>query len=90
MLCFAVSVLLPACASTTSARVPIDLPDLPASQTQCRLPVMIPDTALNQSQVEKFWIRDRQSLVDCRAQLTGIVNLYEDLDRSLNQAGTAE
>jgi len=87
MLALAVSALAACSVSTPSANARINLKPLPAAATHCEDPVLLPEVALNQEQVEKFWRRDRMSLVNCKKNLNIVVKDRENLSTLLSGAG---
>jgi len=40
----------------------------------CALPASLPDRDLTQAEVERFWIRDRQNLINCGVSKKALVN----------------
>jgi hypothetical protein len=49
----------------------------------CDAPVDIGRAPLSQSKTEKFWMKDRQSLVECRRSKGALRDFYADRDSRL-------
>jgi len=80
--------VLPACSvSTGSDKVTISVtsPKLTKADSallkDCNIPVDIGDKALKQSQTEKYWIIDRQSLIECGKRNKGLKTYIETRDK---------
>jgi hypothetical protein len=49
----------------------------------CDDPVDIGDSALPQSKTEKFWMKDRRALIECKSGKAALRDFYADRDRRL-------
>lgn len=77
---------LAACAGLKpSAEAPIALPDIPDEMRQCSKPQSLPAGFMTQANVERNWARDRASLLQCRNNLTGVIEYYEHLQEHLSR-----
>jgi hypothetical protein len=78
---------LPACSASTKFVSPPPTPHLAAPDSaltkDCDDPVDIGDAALPQAKLEKFWMRDRQSLVECGRGKAALRDFYADRDARL-------
>ena len=57
--------LLAGCAAST--------PSIKPAVAHCPAPVTLPDRALTDQEVERFWSRDRASLLDCAGRLAAVI-----------------
>lgn len=74
--------LLQACADSIRSTEPPQLDAAPPALTQpCPRPVTLPDRALTQAEVEAFWLRDRQRLVECGLTKQAVVDYYSNRDQ---------
>lgn len=48
---------------------------------ECVPPARLPQRALTQRDVERFWITDRQSLIDCAKRKGALQDFYAERDR---------
>ena len=78
---------LPACSASTHYVSPPPVPQLAkpdsALTKDCSNPVDIGSGALTQEQAETFWIKDRQSLIDCRRRHAALRDFYAERDSRL-------
>lgn len=49
----------------------------------CTPPGTLPDGPMTQRDIERYWGRDRASLVDCGARHGGLVKYYDERDAAL-------
>lgn len=76
--------LLQACADSIRSTEPPQLDPAPEAITSaCPRPVKLPDRALTQAEVEAFWLRDRQRLVECGLTKQAVVDYYSNRDRMI-------
>jgi hypothetical protein len=98
MLTLVVSSVAACSVSTPSAKVPINLPELPAEllpcvkgdktcKPPCPNPVVVPDRDIDQTEVEKYWRKDRTRLVMCRKTNSALIGYYEALRANLAATG---
>lgn len=73
---------LTACAaSIQSIDGPPVLEPAPAALLRdCSRPVRLPERELTQAEVEEFWLRDRQALVECGVSKEALERYYSDRD----------
>jgi len=76
--------LLQACAGSIRSTEPPQLDPAPEALTAtCPRPVTLPDRALTQAEVEAFWLKDRQRLVECGLTKQAVVEYYTNRDRMI-------
>lgn len=77
--------LLQACAaSIQSSTEPPRLAEAPSELTgACATPVRLPERELSQAEVEEFWLRDRQALIDCGLTKEALLAFYQNRDALL-------
>ena len=82
--------LLMACAaSIRSSNEPPVLEPAPAALTvDCVSPVRLSDRELTQAEVEEYWLRDRQALIECGMTKEALLAYY--LDRDAGVTGSEE
>lgn len=51
----------------------------------CETPVLLPERTLSQSEVERYWLRDRENLLQCGIQLDSLVEFYRKRDTELRK-----
>lgn len=73
---------LAACAdSIQSSSEPPVLEQAPWELTRiCAQPVPLPERTLSQAEVEAFWLRDRQALVECGVSKAALMRYYQNRD----------
>jgi len=49
----------------------------------CPRPVRLPDRELSQAEVEAYWLRDRQALIECGLTKQALLNYYQTRDALL-------
>lgn len=82
------SCLLTACAASDRSVVPPRLDPPPPSLTvACPPPVDLPTGSLTQREVERHWIRDRISLLECADRHAALSIYYQTRDRALAREG---
>ncbi|TIX89177.1 dehydrogenase [Rhizobium sp. P44RR-XXIV] len=78
---------LPACAASTKYVSPPPPPRLAqpdsALTKDCDAPVDIGSAPLSQSNTEKFWMKDRRALIECRRGKIALRDFYIDRDGRL-------
>jgi hypothetical protein len=78
---------LPACAASTKYVSPPHAPQLEKPDStltkDCDQPVDIGDAALPQNKTEKFWMKDRKALIECRRGKGALRDFYADRDSRL-------
>ncbi len=80
--------LLQACADSILSTEPPKLSAVPPQlAAPCPRPVTLPNRALTQAEVEAFWLRDRQRLVECGLTKQAVVDYYSNRDALIT--GTA-
>jgi len=78
---------LTACAASTPSIENLRIDPPPASLViPCNRAVRLPDRELTQAEVERFWIRDRQRLAECRSRHGGLVEWSRDVTSSVEGA----
>lgn len=76
---------LAACGDSTrfSSKPPV-LEPAPWELTRiCPQPVPLPERTLSQAEVEEFWLRDRQALVECGIDKAALLRYYQNRDALL-------
>lgn len=73
--------LMGCAASIRSSNEPPVLSPAPSGLTaSCASPVRLPDRELSQSEVEEYWLRDRQALIECGMTKEALLAYYRDRD----------
>lgn len=73
-----------ACSESTGSVEPPLLQNPPEEISEpCERPVELPLSSLTQLQVEKFWIIDRSSLIDCASRLDILTAFYKIRDQGI-------
>lgn len=76
--------LLTGCADSIGSVEPPKLAPAPISLTEpCARPVLLPDRELSQSEVERFWLRDRGSLITCAERQQALKDFYTSRDKKI-------
>lgn len=79
--------LLQACGDSIRSTEPPQLDPVPeALAAACPRPVVLPDRSLSQAEVEAFWLRDRQRLVECGLTKQAVVDYYKNRDALIMDA----
>ena len=80
--------LLQACGDSILSTEPPQLDPAPSALTAaCPRPVVLPDRSLSQAEVEAFWLRDRQRLVECGLTKQAVVDFYRNRDALIMGVG---
>lgn len=91
MLIVPLSILGACAASIQSSTEPPRLVDAPARlQEACAKPLRLPDRELSQSEVEEYWLRDRQALIDCGLTKQALLDYYLNRDSLLRGGEQSE
>lgn len=76
--------LLGCAASIQSSTEPPRLADAPAAlAARCATPVRLPERELTQAEVEEYWLRDRQALIECGVSKDALLRYYQNRDALL-------
>lgn len=51
----------------------------------CADPTQLPDRSLRQFEVEDFWLRDREALVQCGLEKESLITFYQRRDSALSE-----
>lgn len=71
-------VLMGCAGSTPSGNIRVDGPS-PSLTQPCESPIILPERELRQAEAERFWLRDRRNLVECKSKNEGLVNYVNEL-----------
>lgn len=73
-----------ACGDSTRSDSAPEIADPPTGLTQdCERPVELPQRTLTQSEVEAYWIADRENLIRCGVRLAALREFYSGRDERL-------
>lgn len=70
-----------------SAKAQISLGSIDAVAAPCNGPLLLPDRKLSQVEVERYWAKDRASLIVCRDEKGTLVSYFNSLQSGFSSSG---
>ena len=70
-----------------SAKAQIDLGNIDAVAAPCNDPLLLPERKLSQVEIERYWAKDRASLIVCRDEKGTLVSYLKSLQSGFSSPG---